>query len=151
MSKIKKRQFTADASGYDVLGNLVFGAFLWVQAFTMMAELKAITTVNAIFIWGAHVLAFVLLLAVNALISFESIMPFFSMSFAVGDAVYKKKKNSKRGKDGVRCHKPLRNTHTHTRTCFKKKLFEKKKKKNEDNAVLFIPIVAFALEKVKKI
>ena len=31
------------------------------------------------------------------------------------------------------------------------KNYSQKKKKNVDNAVLFIPIVAFALEKVKKI
>jgi len=61
------------ASDWETLGIVAFGAYLWVQSFTMCLELKYITYWNLAAIWGMHNVTILILLFTNALLVFDSL------------------------------------------------------------------------------
>jgi phospholipid-translocating ATPase len=72
-------------SDWETLGLVAFGAYLWVQAITMSLELKNLTVVNIVAIWGMHVLTFAILIFTNAFVTFDSIQSFWAVFATLED------------------------------------------------------------------
>jgi magnesium-transporting ATPase (P-type) len=66
------------AVDYDVLGYVVFFAYLWTQSITLVIELKYIAKINITAIWGFHFLALLIMFASSLVRSFDSLSPYYA-------------------------------------------------------------------------
>ena len=76
---------SGDAADYETMGIVAFCAYLWVQAVTMTLELRNVTWINVVAIWGMHALTFAILLFTSAIVEFDTINGFNIVLHAFGD------------------------------------------------------------------
>jgi magnesium-transporting ATPase (P-type) len=74
-----------DSSTYDVMGLATFMAYLWVQDFTMVFELRGVTKFNAVSIFGMHAIAFIGAIALNMSTAFGSFIDYKTLNVAMAD------------------------------------------------------------------
>jgi phospholipid-translocating ATPase len=84
-------EFTATTGGYpqdyDGVGMVVFFGYLWLQTFTLLYELKYITTLHMVIIWFFHILAFAIMIATNYSMTFDSLHPYYATTMAMKNGV----------------------------------------------------------------
>jgi len=73
---------------YESIGVMFFCVYLWVQTFTLLLELKSITWINLVVIWGFHFLTLLCLQLFNTLIGFNSLLPLYSATHVFIDPVF---------------------------------------------------------------
>ena len=73
---------------YDSVGITFFVIYLWVQTFTLQFELKYCTKWNLWIIWGFHFFTIFCLWVFNLALSFDSLLPYFSTTQAIGDMTF---------------------------------------------------------------